>query len=145
MSIDFELESDSGELIKLSQYTNVVLYFYPKDDTPSCTTEARDFSDLSDQFDALGYKILGISTNSIDSHVKFKAKYKFGITLLSDSEHEISHKFGVWVEKSMFGKKYMGIERSTFVMHQCEIIQEWRKVKVTGHANAVLEYLKNRT
>lgn len=116
-----------------------VLYFYPKDDTSGCTREAIDFSVLKPEFDALDIAVIGVSPDSIAKHDKFIAKHDLTIPLLSDEEKTICNAYGVWVEKSMYGRKYMGIERSTFLIDaQGKIVQVWRKVKVAGHADAVL-------
>jgi thioredoxin-dependent peroxiredoxin len=121
----------------------LVVYFYPKDDTSGCTKEAQDFSALAAAFATLGVAIIGISKDSDASHAKFIAKYGLGITLGSDADGSTCEGFGTWVEKSMYGKKYMGIERTTFLIDaQGKIAAIWRKVKVPGHADAVLEAAK---
>ena len=119
----------------------VILYFYPKDNTSGCTQEACDFRD---NFNRLISKatIIGVSPDSIKSHQKFKANHNLNFLLLSDPEHKLAEKFGVWKEKSMYGRKYMGIERSTFILDkEGNIEKEWRKVKVKGHVDEILEYL----
>lgn len=118
----------------------VVLYFYPKDDTPGCTIEACDFRD---NFNRLTGKatVVGVSPDSVDSHKKFQKKHELNFTLLSDPEHKLSEKLQVWKEKSMYGKKYMGIERSTFIIKGGKIAKEWRKVNVKGHVDEVIESL----
>jgi thioredoxin-dependent peroxiredoxin len=122
----------------------LVLYFYPKDDTSGCTKEAQEFSALGADFAALNAIVLGISRDNEKSHAKFIAKYGLGIELGSDVGGELCEAFGVWVEKSMYGKSYMGIERSTFLIDpDGKILTVWRKVKVAGHAAAVLEALRN--
>ena len=122
---------------------NVVLYFYPKDSTPGCTTEGQDFRDLKSQFTKANTIIFGLSRESIKSHENFKAKEKFNFELISDPDEKICKKYDVIKEKSMYGRKYMGIERSTFLIDaNGKLVQEWRKVKVTGHAKEVLEAAK---
>ena len=120
-----------------------VIYFYPKDDTPGCTKEAINFSEKINEFANLNSQIFGVSRDSFEKHEKFKKKYNLKVNLISD-EGEITEYFGVWVEKSMYGKKYMGIERSTFVIdEQLKILKIWRKVKVSGHVEEVLDFVKN--
>ena len=120
-----------------------VIYFYPKDDTPGCTKEAINFSEKINEFSNLNTQIFGVSRDSFEKHEKFKKKYNLKVNLISD-EGEITEYFGVWVEKSMYGKKYMGIERSTFVINeQLKILKIWRKVKVSGHVEEVLDFVKN--
>jgi peroxiredoxin Q/BCP len=117
-----------------------VIYFYPRDNTPGCTTESMDFSSLKPEFEALGVQIIGVSKDSLKSHANFKTKKDLTVVLASDENNDACEQFGVWVEKNMYGKKYMGIERSTFlVLANGEIAEVWRKVKVKGHAQAVLE------
>jgi len=117
-----------------------VIYFYPRDNTPGCTTESIDFSSLKPEFEALGVQIIGVSKDSLKSHANFKTKKDLTVVLASDENNDACEQFGVWVEKNMYGKKYMGIERSTFlVLANGEIAEVWRKVKVKGHAQAVLE------
>jgi thioredoxin-dependent peroxiredoxin len=121
----------------------LILYFYPKDSTPGCTQEGRDFRDMYPQFQALGALIFGISRDSIQSHENFKQKEAFPFDLISDSHEDLCNTFDVIKEKNMYGKKVMGIERSTFIINpQGEIAYEWRGVKVPGHVQAVLEKLK---
>lgn len=121
----------------------VVLYFYPKDNTSGCTQEACDFRDNMNRITSIA-TVIGVSPNDIKSHKKFKEKQNLNFLLLSDTEHTLSEAFGVWKEKSMYGKKYMGIERSTFILDENgNIIQEWRKVKVNGHVDEILKYLNN--
>ena len=139
---DFELPSDGGGTIALSSLKGkaVVLYFYPKDDTSGCTTEAVDFSALKADFDKAGAVIVGLSPDSAKSHDKFKAKHGLSVILASDEEKSTLESYGVWVEKSMYGRKYMGIDRSTFLLDgEGKIAGVWRKVKVPGHAAAVLK------
>lgn len=122
---------------------NVVLYFYPKDDTPGCTTEAKDFASLAKQFEKVDTVIIGISKDPMRSHDKFKAKYDLPFALASDVETGIAEAFGVWGEKSMYGKTYMGIVRSTFLIDKSgKVAKAWPKVSVTGHAAEVLEAAK---
>ena len=119
----------------------VILYFYPKDNTSGCTQEACDFRDNINRLTSFAI-VIGVSPDSIKSHLKFKEKQSLNFILLSDPEHKLAEAFNVWVEKSMYGRKYMGIERSTFVLDEnLNIIKEWRKVKVKGHVDEVLEYL----
>lgn len=121
----------------------VVLYFYPKDDTPGCTIEANDFNELRLEFENVGAKIVGVSKNNLKSHDKFKQKYNLDFCLASDPECKTCEDYGVWQEKSMFGKKYMGINRATFLIDQSgKIAHIWPKVKVNGHAREVLAKLK---
>ena len=117
----------------------LVIYFYPKDDTPGCTKEALEFSDLKNDFDKKNVNIIGVSKDSIEKHQKFISKYNLSLKLASDVDLKICETFKVWVEKSMYGKKYMGIERSTFLFDEnLQLIKSWRKVKVNGHAEEVL-------
>lgn len=119
----------------------VILYFYPKDNTSGCTQEACDFRDNINRLTSFA-TVIGVSPDSIKSHLKFKEKQSLNFILLSDPEHKLAEAFNVWVEKSMYGRKYMGIERSTFVLDEnLNIIKEWRKVKVKGHVDEVIEYL----
>lgn len=137
----FNLESTAGEKIALKDFTGktVVLYFYPKDNTSGCTKEACDFRDDFSKYKRKGAIILGISPDSAKSHQKFTEKFSLPFPLLVDSDHKIAEKYGVWVEKSMYGKKYFGIERSTFIIGPDGRIQKiYRKVKVDGHSDAIL-------
>jgi peroxiredoxin Q/BCP len=139
---DFTLNTDSGGHITLSELRgkNVVLYFYPKDDTPGCTVEAQDFRNNIQFFGGVDTVIIGISKDSVESHDKFKAKHCLPFTLASDETVSVCEAYGTWVEKSMYGKKYMGIQRDTFLLDKKgKIIKIWRKVKVDGHAQEVLE------
>jgi peroxiredoxin Q/BCP len=123
--------------------SKLVIYFYPRDNTPGCTLEGAAFRDLHARFRRAGATILGISTDTLASHEKFKAKMKFPFELGSDEDHKTAGLFGVWKEKNMYGKKVMGIERSTFLIDATGVLrQEWRKVKVAGHAEAVLEAVR---
>lgn len=142
---DFTLPRDGGGTITLSAQKPkaVVLYFYPKDDTSGCTTEAKDFTALADQFAAAGAVVIGVSKDSVKAHDKFVAKHGLGVILASDEASDLCERYGVWAEKSMYGKSYMGIERSTFLIDGAGVLRaEWRKVKVPGHAKAVLAALK---
>lgn len=141
----FKLPTDSGGTLSLKSLAgqNVVLYFYPKDDTSGCTQEAIDFNGLKAQFTKANTIIIGVSPDSCASHDKFKAKYKLGFTLVSDETKEMLEAYGVWVEKSMYGRKYMGVERTTFLIDaQGKIARIWSKVKVPNHAKEVLEAAK---
>lgn len=138
---NFELPNQKGEYISLTDFKghHVVVYFYPKDDTPGCTLEAQDFSKLAYAFAKKKTKVIGISKDSVKSHDKFCTKYDLSIDLLSDEEGKTCEAFGVWVEKSMYGKKYMGIERSTFLIDDAGNLKKvWRNVKVPNHAEEVL-------
>jgi peroxiredoxin Q/BCP len=142
---DFTLTANTGEEVTLSDFhgKNVVLYFYPKDMTPGCTTEACDFRDQFNQFQELNTVILGISPDPAERHVKFIEKYGLPFLLLADTEHIAAEAFGVWTLKKNFGKEYMGIERSTFVIDpQGNIAKGWRKVKVKGHVEEALEFIR---
>jgi thioredoxin-dependent peroxiredoxin len=144
---DFALPGADGEVRKLSGLKGryAVVYFYPKDDTSGCTKEAQTFTGLKDEFDALNAEVIGISPDSVKSHAKFRDKYELRVTLLADEEKAAISAYGVWVEKKMYGKAYMGVERSTFLIGpDGKIAQSWRSVKVPGHAAAVLEALKSR-
>ncbi|NWG72621.1 MAG: peroxiredoxin [Parvularculaceae bacterium] len=121
----------------------LVLYFYPKDDTSGCTAEAQQFSSLAKDFAKAGAAVLGVSKDSVEKHKKFAAKYGLKVSLGSDEEGKVVEAYGAWVEKSMYGRKYMGIDRSTFLIDGKGVIQKvWRKVKVPGHAKEVLEAVK---
>lgn len=138
---DFTLPRDGGETVSLSHFSGrpVVLFFYPKDNTPGCTTEAIGFSALMDQFTALNVAVIGISADSVKSHDKFVKKHELSVILGSDEEKSTLEAYGVWKEKSMYGKSYMGVERTTFLIDgNGKIAQVWEKVKVEGHAEAVL-------
>ncbi|MCS7228582.1 MAG: thioredoxin-dependent thiol peroxidase [Candidatus Kryptonium sp.] len=141
---DFTLPSDTGEKISLKDFRGkkVVLYFYPKDDTPGCTKEACSFRDNINLILERGAVVIGVSADSVDSHKKFKEKYNLNFPLLSDEKHKVLEKYGVWKEKSLYGKKFMGIERTTFIIdEQGKIAHIFRKVKVDGHTEEVLKKL----
>lgn len=138
---DFELSDSDGNTVTLSDLKDqrIVLYFYPKDDTPGCTTEALDFTALSKKFAAAGTIVLGISPDSPSSHCKFRDKHGLTVRLISDPEQSAANAYGVWVEKNMYGRKFMGIERSTFLIDKNgKIARVWRKVRVKEHAAEVL-------
>ena len=141
---NIKLSSTSGKLFELkknkSKYT--VLYFYPKDDTPGCTLETNDFNSLLSKFKKLDCLILGISKDDLNSHNKFKKKYKVKFDLLSDEKKEAIKAFKVWGKKKFMGKEFMGLIRSTFVIKNNKIIKEWRSVKVKDHAQEVLDFIK---
>ena len=142
---DFTLPSSSGESVSLKSYKNkktVVLYFYPKDDTPGCTKEACGFRDLTAEFEKVGAVILGISNDPVDTHVKFREKFKLPFELLADEDAAVSKAFGVYKKKNLYGKSYMGIERTTFIIDRTgRIAQIYPKVKVEGHVADVLAFL----
>ena len=138
---DFTLPTDDSGTVRLSDLRgqHVVLYFYPKDDTSGCTAEACQFRDLFPKFGRSDATVIGVSRDSIASHDKFKKKYKLPFTLAADEQGKVTERYGVWVQKSMYGRKYMGIERSTFLIDGKGVIRSiWRKVKVPGHAEEVL-------
>ncbi len=138
---DFTLPADGNSTVRLSDHMGrkVVLFFYPRDDTSGCTREAKDFTELKPQFDTAEADIIGISADPISSHDKFKAKHQLEVALASDTDQSVLKNYGVWVEKSMYGRTYMGIERTTILIDRSgRISQIWRKVKVAGHAQQVL-------
>ena len=141
--LDHVLPTTTGE-INLAQLDAawLIIYFYPKDSTPGCTTQAVGFSCLKDQFDALNTTILGVSRDSVKAHQNFTEKQNLSINLISDKEEVLCTHFDVIKEKNMYGKKVMGIERSTFIFHNGKLVKEYRKVKAAGHAEQVLEDLK---
>ncbi|RSK38197.1 thioredoxin-dependent thiol peroxidase [Rhodovulum iodosum] len=142
---DFTLPRDGGETVTLSALrpAPVVLYFYPKDDTSGCTKEAIAFTGLISEFEAAGVKVFGISKDTVAKHDKFVAKHELAVPLLSDAEADVCEQYGTWVEKKMYGKTYMGIERATFLIDGTgQIARVWRKVKVPGHAEEVLEAVR---
>jgi peroxiredoxin Q/BCP len=143
---DVTLQLDDGTTTKLASFKGkpVVVYFYPKDDTPGCTTEAKDFSCLIGDFRNAGAEVIGISPDPAKSHLKFREKHGLEVKLASDDEDKsVAQAFGAWVEKSMYGKKYMGVDRSTFLIDKGgKLAKAWRKVKVAGHAEEVLAAVK---
>jgi thioredoxin-dependent peroxiredoxin len=141
---DFELQSDAGETVKLSDFRGrpVVLYFYPKDDTPGCTKEACEFRDAYDVFRERGAEVLGVSPDDVASHGKFKSKYELPFTLLADPDHAVAEDYGVWSERNFAGKTYMGINRSTFVIDRDgNVARAMLGIKPAGHAAQVLDSL----
>ena len=142
---DFTLPSSSGESVSLKSFKNrktVVLYFYPKADTPGCTKEACGFRDLTAEFEKVGAVILGVSNDPVDTHAKFREKFKLPFELLADEDAAVSKAFGVYKQKNLYGKKYMGIERTTFIIDRTgRIAQIYPKVKVDGHVADVLAFL----
>ncbi len=145
MAPDFSLPGDGNSTLSLSQLAGrpVVLFFYPKDDTSGCTAEAIAFSALKPKFDAAGIAVVGMSPDSAEKHDKFKSKHELTVALASDEEKSTLQAYGVWMEKSMYGRKYMGVDRSTFLIDKKgKIAQIWRKVKVPGHADEVLAAAK---
>jgi peroxiredoxin Q/BCP len=142
---DFELKDSDGKSTRLSGLKGhpLVLYFYPKDDTSGCTAEAKDFTCLIDDFKRSGAEVIGVSPDSPESHRKFREKYGLGVRLLADEAREAAEAYGVWVEKSMYGRKYMGVERSTFLIDKAgKVARIWRSVRVPGHAEEVLEAVR---
>jgi peroxiredoxin Q/BCP len=141
----FSMPTDSGGKIALKDLKGrpVVLYFYPKDSTPGCTIEACDFRDLTPDFSKIDAEIVGISKDSVKRHDNFKAKHELPFSLASDEDSDVCERYGVWVEKNMYGRKFMGIERATFLIDAKGVVRKiWRKVKVKGHAEDVLEAVK---
>jgi peroxiredoxin Q/BCP len=144
---EFTLAGSQGEEVSLGDFKgkSVILYFYPKDDTPGCTREACDFRDAKRKFTTARAVVLGVSPDSLKSHDKFITKFELPFTLLSDPDHALAEAYGTWVEKSMYGRKYMGIERSTFVIDPAGKVKAvFRKVKVDGHVDEVLAALKEK-
>ncbi|KPV55901.1 peroxiredoxin [Paenibacillus sp. A3] len=142
---DFTLTAGNRESVTLSQFRGkyVVLYFYPKDMTPTCTEESCQFRDYNGQFKALNTEVIGISPDDLKSHGKFAAKYELPFLLLSDPDHAVCELFGVWQMKKMYGREYMGVVRSTFVIDpQGKLVREWRGVRIKGHVEQVLEAVK---
>jgi peroxiredoxin Q/BCP len=137
---DFDLETPDGR-VKLADFAGktVVLYFYPKDDTAGCTKEAQEFTALAPQFAKAGVAVIGVSKDTVAKHRKFAAKYDLTIPLGSDPEGEVIERYGSWVEKTLYGRQYMGIDRSTFLIKNGRIARIWRKVKVANHAQQVLD------
>ena len=142
---DCTLPADDGSKVKLSSVKGspVVLYFYPKDDTPGCTREACAFRDQKSAVAKLGAKVLGVSADDIASHVKFRDKYQLNFPLLADADHKVAEKYGAWREKNMYGKKSMGIQRSTFLIDaEGKVAKVWKRVQVDGHDEAVIAAIK---
>ena len=137
---DFDLETADGR-VRLADFAKdaVVLYFYPKDDTTGCTREAQDFTALAAEFAAADVTIIGVSKDTVAKHRKFIAKYDLGVVLASDPAGEVIERYGSWVEKTLYGRQYMGIDRSTFLIRNGRIQRVWRKVKVANHAQNVLD------
>jgi peroxiredoxin Q/BCP len=144
---DFDLPTAGGGRVSLASLRGkpAILYFYPKDDTTGCTQEAMNFTELAADFAAAGAVVIGVSPDSVAAHDRFIAKYGLKVTLAADAEARIARKFGVWVEKNMYGRKYMGVERSTFLIgSDGRLGRIWRKVKVKGHADEVLAEIRVR-
>lgn len=137
---DFDLETADGR-VKLADFAGkcVVLYFYPKDDTAGCTREAQDFTALVGEFKTAGVTVIGVSKDNVAKHRKFAAKYDLAIPLGSDPDGDVIARYGSWVEKTLYGRQYMGIDRSTFLIKDGKVAKIWRKVKVPGHAQQVLD------
>ncbi len=137
---DFDLETADGR-VKLADFAgkSVVLYFYPKDDTAGCTREAQDFTALAGEFEKAGVTVIGVSKDTVAKHRKFAAKYDLAIPLGSDPDGDVIARYGSWVEKTLYGRQYMGIDRSTFLIKDGKVARIWRKVKVPGHAQQVLD------
>lgn len=139
---NFELPTDGGKIVRLSDFngSKVVVYFYPADDTKGCTVEAVDFSKHLADFEAAGAFVIGVSPDSVASHDKFKSKHDLSVSLAADVDRKAIEPYGVWVEKQMYGRKFMGVERSTFLIDSDgRVARVWRKVKVNGHAEDVLD------
>jgi len=144
----FTLAADDGTKVRLSELKGspVVLYFYPRDDTPGCTREACAFRDRKAEIKKLGATVLGVSPDTVERHVKFRDKYELNFRLLADPEHKVAEKYGAWREKNMYGKKKMGIQRSTFLIDASgKVAKVWQRVKVDGHDDQVIEALKDLT
>ena len=142
---DFSLPTDGEGMFSLTDYTGspLVLFFYPKDDTSGCTKEAIEFTGALPEFEKLGVKVAGMSPDPVKKHDKFKDKHDLKVTLISDEEKKTLETYGVWVEKSMYGRKYMGVERTTLLINKEGVVEKaWHKVKVPGHVEAVLEAAK---
>lgn len=142
---EFSMPTDTQEMVSLSELKGkpVVLYFYPKDDTPGCTKEAISFSEMDSEFKNAGAMIIGVSRDTVTKHAKFRDKHNLSVLLGSDEDGQVTEDYGVWVEKKMYGRTYMGIERATFLLDGSgKIAHVWRKVKVPGHAESVLEAVK---
>ncbi|MEA2759095.1 MAG: thioredoxin-dependent peroxiredoxin [Methylobacteriaceae bacterium] len=142
---DFELSDADGKPVRLKDFAGrkLVLYFYPKDDTSGCTRQAIDFNALRAEFARVGTDLLGVSPDSVASHGKFRKKHGLALPLASDEAKDTLNAYGVWTQKSMYGRKYMGVERTTFLIRDGKIARTWRKVSVPGHAEEVLEAAKS--
>ena len=141
----FKLTADDGSKVRLADLKGspVVLYFYPKDDTPGCTKEACAFRDRQQEMQKLGAKVLGVSPDAVESHARFRDKFKLNFPLLADTDHKLAEKYGAWREKNLYGKKSMGVQRSTFLIDaNGKVAKVWKRVSVEGHDAAVLEALK---
>lgn len=139
---DFTLPASSGSSVSLHDYIGkkVVIYFYPQDNTPTCTQESCDFRNYNGKFAELGVEVIGISPDELNAHHKFIAKYELPFLLLSDSDHQVAEKYGVWALKKLYGREYMGIVRSTFLIdEEGYIVKEWRKVRIKNHVQLVLD------
>lgn len=142
---DFDLPTDGASNASLNAFPgkNIVIYFYPKDDTPGCTKESIAFTELGGAFEKLDTVIVGVSKDTVAKHAKFRAKHNLGVVLASDEDGAMIERYGAWVEKNMYGRKYMGIERCTYLIDASGVVRQiWRKVKVKDHAEAVLEAVK---
>ena len=142
---DFRLPADNGTTVSLADFRGkkVILYFYPKDDTPGCTSQACGFRDAYPQIEEKNAVVIGVSPDSVKSHQKFKTKYDLPFLLVADEDHQLAEAYGVWGEKSMYGKRYFGIERTTFLINQTgKIIAVWRKVKVKNHVQEIIEKIE---
>lgn len=142
----FTLATDEGKKVKLSDFLGspVVLYFYPKDDTPGCTKEACAFRDRKVELQSLGAVVLGVSPDDVASHVKFRDKFDLNFPLLADTDHKVAEKYGAWREKNLYGKKSMGVQRSTFLIDAAgKVAKIWKRVQVDGHDTQVLQALQN--
>lgn len=143
---DFDLATDGGGRVRLASFKGhpVVVYFYPSDDTPTCTAEAINFSAAAADFAAAGAALIGVSPDGPRSHDRFKAKHRLAVTLASDPDHAVAERYGIWVEKTLFGRRYMGVERATFlVAADGRIAKIWRKVRIKGHVESVLAAVKS--
>jgi peroxiredoxin Q/BCP len=142
----FTLTADNGAKVKLADFQGrpVVLYFYPKDDTPGCTKEACAFRDRKREMETLGAAVLGVSPDEVTSHAAFRDKYKLNFPLLADPDHAVAEKYGAWREKNMYGKKSMGVQRSTYIIdREGKVAKVWKRVQVDGHDEQVLEVLRS--
>ena len=143
-AFNFKLNSTSNKVFELSKVKNgLIIYFYPKDNTPGCTLETKDFSKLYNKFKKLKYEVVGVSKDNMKSHLNFKKKYNVAFQLLSDERIQVQKKYRVWGPKSFMGKKFMGTIRSTFVINRGMILKTWKNVRVKGHAEEVLNFVKS--